>query len=81
MDRCPFRIYIASLIHLVPLSDCLFRAVDVGLTGRKLGTRLKEHKTKVEATAKKPFTQSQQASSLSQQNKSALTDHASQKKT
>jgi len=29
----------------------------------------------VEATTKKPFTRSQRASSLSEQNKSALTDH------
>ena len=43
----------------------------IGETGRKFGTRLKEHKTEVEAI-------NQHASSLSEQNKSALTDHASQ---
>jgi len=37
---------------------------------------LKEHKTEVEATTEKPFMRSQRASSLSEQNKSALTDDA-----
>jgi len=36
---------------------------------------LKEHKTETEAITKKAFTRSQRASSLSQQNKSALADH------
>ena len=45
-------------------------------TGRKLGTRLKKHKEEVEAITKKPFTRSQHASSLSEQNKSAVTEHA-----
>ena len=44
---------------------------------RKFGTRLKEHKTEVESITSKPFTRNQRASSLSKQNKSALTDHAS----
>ena len=35
------------------------------------------HQTEVEATTKKPFTRSQCLHSLSEQNKSALTDHAS----
>jgi len=48
----------------------------IGETGRKFGTRLKEHKTEVESITSKPFTRNQRASSLSQQNKSALTDHA-----
>jgi len=46
-------------------------------TRRKFGTALKEHKTEVEATTNKLFTRSQHLSSLSEQNKSALTDHAS----
>jgi len=49
----------------------------IGETGRKFGTRLKEHKTEVEYITSKPFTRNQRASSLSEQNKSALTDHAS----
>ena len=46
-------------------------------SGRKSGTRLKEHKTEVESITSKPFTRNQRASSLSEQNKSAVTDHAS----
>ena len=49
----------------------------IGETGRKFGTRLKEHQTELEATTNKPFTRIQRLSSLSEQNKSALTDHAS----
>jgi len=49
----------------------------IGKTGRKFGTRLKEDKTEVEVTTNKSFTRSQRLSSLSGQNKSALTDHAS----
>ena len=49
----------------------------IGKTGRKFGTRLKEHKTEVEFTARKPFTRNQRESRLSEQNKLALTDHAS----
>jgi len=49
----------------------------IGETGRKFGTRLKEHKTEVEAICSKPFTRKQRATSLSEQNKSALTVHAS----
>ena len=48
----------------LPVQNCSFRAATVrktyiGETVRKLGTRLKEHKTEVEATTKKPFTRSQ----------------------
>ena len=49
----------------------------IGETGRKFGTRFKEHKTEVESITSKPFTRNQHASSLSEQNKSALIDHAS----
>jgi len=49
----------------------------MGETSRKFGTRLKEHKTEAEATINKTFTKSQRLSSLPEQNKSALTDHAS----
>ena len=41
----------------------------IGETGRKFGTRLKEHKTEVEYITSKPFTRNQRASSLSEQNK------------
>jgi len=48
----------------------------IGEPGRKFGTRLK-HKTEVEATTNKPLIGSQRLSSLSEQNKLSLTDHAS----
>jgi len=44
---------------------------------KEIGTRLKEHKTEVEFITSKPFTRNQRASRLSEQNKSALTEHAS----
>ena len=53
----------------------------LGKTGRKLGTRLKEQKTKVEATTKKPFTRGQCLYSLSEQNKSAFNIPCPPKKT
>ena len=46
----------------------------MGETGRKFDARLKEHKTEVDAIISKPFTRNQCASSLSEQNKSALTN-------
>jgi len=50
----------------------------VGETGRKLGARLHEHKTKVESKTKRAFTRSQCTASLTEYSKSALTDHANQ---
>jgi len=66
---------ITDCVYKIPCSNC--EKTYIGETERKLGTRLKEHKTEVEATTKKPFTRSQRLHSLSEQNKSALTDHAS----
>jgi len=66
---------ITDCVYKIPCSNC--EKTYIGEIGRKLGTRLKEHKTEVEATTKKPFTRSQHLHSLSEQNKSALTDHAS----
>jgi len=47
-------------------------------TGRKFGVKLQEHTTEVEAKTTQMFTISQRVSSLSEQNKSTLTDHAAQ---
>jgi len=66
---------ITDCVYKIPCSNC--EKTYIGETGRKLGTRLKEHKTEVEATTKKPYTRSQRLHSLSEQNKAALTDHAS----
>ena len=66
------------------ITDCVYKISCasceksyIGETGRKIGTRLKEQKTEVESITSKPFTRNQRASSLSEQNKSALTGHAS----
>jgi len=40
--------------------------------------RLQEHRTEVEAKTTRMFTRSQRVSSLSEHNKSALTDHVAQ---
>ena len=52
----------------------------VGETGRKVGVRLKEHRTEVEAEHRTVFARSQHAAtaSLAERNKSALIDHAVQ---
>ena len=67
---------ITDCVYKIPRASC--EKCYIGETGRKFGTRLKEHKTEVEDITSKPFTRNQPTSSLSEQNKSALTDHASQ---
>ena len=66
---------ITDCVFKIPCGNC--KKTDTGQTGRKFGTRLKEHKTEADATTNKPFTRYQHLSSLSEQNKSALTDHDS----
>ena len=63
-------------VYKIPCGNC--DKTYVGETGRKFGVRLKEHRIEVEAKSKKAFTRSQHASSLTERNKSALTDHAVQ---
>ena len=50
-----------------------------GETGRKFGVRLQEHRTEVESKTGRTFTRSLSASSLTEHNKSAITNHATQK--
>ena len=60
---------------------CVQSACDktyIGETGRKFGVRLQEHRTDVESKTGRTFTRSLRASSLTEHNKSALTDHATQ---
>jgi len=61
-------------MYKVPWANC--DKTYVGETGRKFGVRLQEHRTEVEAKTTQMFTRSQRVSSLSEHNKSALTDHA-----
>jgi len=65
----------ATCVYKIPCAS--YEKSYIAETGRKFGTRLKEHKTEVESITSKPFTRNQRASSLSEQNKSALTDHVS----
>jgi len=64
-------------VYKIPCGNC--DKTYVGETGRKLGVRIKEHRTEVEAKSAKAFTRSQLKSNLAERNKSALTDHAVQK--
>jgi len=50
----------------------------IGETGRKFGVRLQEHRTEVESKTGRTFTRSLRASSLTEHNKCALIDHATQ---
>jgi len=61
---------IKDCVYKIPCASC--EKCYIGETGRKFGTRLKEHKMEVESITSKPFTRSQRASSLSEQNKLAL---------
>jgi len=63
-------------VYKIPCENC--DRTYVGETGRKFGVRLKEHRSEVEAKSNKAFTRSQQAASLTERSKSALTDHAVQ---
>jgi len=65
---------ITNCVYKIPCGNC--EETYIGETGRKFGTRLKEHKREVEATTNKPFTRTQHLSNLLEQKKSALTDHA-----
>ena len=51
-----------------------FCMTDIGETGKEFGVRLQEHRTEVESKTGRTFTRSLRASSLTEHNKSALTD-------
>jgi len=67
---------VTECIYKVPCANC--DKTYVGETGRKLGVRLQEHRTEVESKCTGVFTRSQRTASLTEYNKSALTDHAIQ---
>ena len=67
---------ITECVYKVPCANC--DKTYVGETGRKFGVMLQEHRAEVEAKTTRTFTRSQRVSSLSEHNKSALTDHAAQ---
>jgi len=67
---------ITECVYMVPCANC--NKTCVGETGRKLGVGLHEHKTKVESKTKRDFTRSQRTASLTEYNKSAVTDTVNQ---
>jgi len=63
-------------VYKVPLANC--EKTYISETGRKFGVRLQEQRTEVESKTRRTFTRSHRASSLTEHNKSALTDHATE---
>ena len=64
---------LTECVYKVPCANC--DKAYIGETGRKSGVRLQEHRTEVESKTGRIFTGSLRASSLTEHNKSALTDH------
>jgi len=67
------------------LTECVYKVhcancdkTYIGETGRTFGLRLQEHRTEMESKTGRTFTKSLRASSLTEHNKSTLTDHATQ---
>jgi len=67
---------LTECVYKVPCASC--DKTYIGETGRKFGVRLQEHRTEVESKTGRTFTRSLHASSLTEHNKSTLTDHATQ---
>ena len=63
-------------MYKVPCANC--DKTYIGETGRKFGVRLQDHRIEVESKTRRTFTRSHRASSLTEHNKSVLTDHATQ---
>jgi len=63
-------------VYKVPCAN--FDKTYIGETGRKFGVRLQKYRTEVESKTGRTVTTSLRASSLTEHNKSALTDHATQ---
>ena len=67
----------AECVYKIPCKNC--DRVYIGETGRKLETRVKEHKMDTgQATSKGYFTRSSRSESQTERHKSAITDHALQ---
>jgi len=67
---------VTGCVYKVPCANCDKTYMYIGETGRKFGVRLQEHRTEVESKTRRTFTRSHRASSLTEHNKSALSDHA-----
>ena len=65
-----------GVVYRIPCKGC--NQAYIGETARNLGYRLEEHEKDVRSKANNKYTRSQRKSSMSEYNKSALTDHTSQ---
>ena len=66
----------SEVVYEVPCKGC--NKSYVGETGRQLGVRLNEHQKDSEKIADKKFTRATRESSVTEQHKSAITDHVAQ---
>ena len=62
-----------GIVYKIPCANC--DKCYIGEAGRKLSTRLSEHKHEVDAMSQRHFTRSQDHASQHVMNKSAVTDH------
>ena len=62
-----------DMVYKIPCKNC--DKAYIGETGRKFGTRLKEHQADVNANSSMAFTRAERLSSQSDMHKSAITDH------
>ena len=66
----------SEIVYRIPCRSC--DTVYIRETGRKLGTRVKEHEKDVDTNRKKAYTRSLKKESLTEISKSAITDHVNQ---
>ncbi|XP_072051693.1 uncharacterized protein [Amphiura filiformis] len=64
----------ANCVYEIPCSGC--KSTYIGETGRQFGIRLSEHKKDVDRACSRKYTRSERKVSESEQNKSAVADHA-----
>ena len=65
-----------GIIYQVPCGNC--KQVYIGETGRSLEKRISEHKDDVDKNRKKQYTRAARKESMTEYNKSAITDHVNQ---
>lgn len=61
-------------VYRIPCKSC--EKVYIGETGRSFGTRMKEHRKEVQQQEGRKYTRSAKQTAETEQNKSAITDHA-----
>ena len=66
----------AGVVYKIPCSQC--EKVYIGETGRRLGTRITEHREEAEKISKRNFTRTTRRASTNEHHKSAITDHVCQ---